>query len=89
MNNKEAEKRFIYNSMFGGKVENSLIGECKKAVMIIMGNHDRNTIEILDIDGLTDSEVVSLVNITSKQITEGCNYTYDIVGRIDNTFFLR
>lgn len=61
-------------------------GSGERCVLIV--NSHRPIIHVLNTSGLTDVQVVELVNLTSIIITTGCNYSYSIVNRIGNTFFL-
>lgn len=82
----EAKNRFICNSAFVKNFNKLELGEGERAVMIVNALHP--IIEVLNISGLNDDEVVELVNITSGIITSCCNYEYKITGRVDNVFFL-
>lgn len=82
----EAKQRFISSSFMVNNFNLMDFGVGERCVLIV--NSHRPIIQVLDISGLTDVQVVELVNLTSIVITAGCNYSYSIITRIGNTFFL-
>lgn len=85
MTNLVLEERMLFSS-YGIKNFNQMPQINDNSIVMIV-NSNQPYIVIFDTTGLSESEVINLVNMELSYLTLGCNYKYEITQKIGNCFF--
>jgi len=81
----EKNSVFVWSSAYNKSFFN--MPEVTDDMIVVITNAHTPTVVIFDASGMTEEEKVTVVKRHCSNITRGCNYRYEIVKKIGNTYF--
>ena len=77
---------FVWNSAFANNFNE--MPQVNDDMIVVICNAHAPTITIYDTKGFSEEEILEVVKHHCSYVTSGCNYTYELVKKIGNCYFV-